>query len=156
MDVCTFLLFLWHWNWNPSEGACAFSFMLGFVLILVLWKKAVNNRRWLPLGVFKSVLGAGTSRSIHGTGNFLYVVSFSEEIVWFWAVSGSAELYEAHWTVGLFKFSQLGHYNGDSKQFYTEQLMFWNLTKEKEIWNLDSVLCIFLKTITLCQLFGCI
>ncbi|XP_058193334.1 chaperone protein dnaJ GFA2, mitochondrial-like isoform X1 [Rhododendron vialii] len=28
---------------------------------------AVNNRRWLPLGVFKSVLGAGTSRSIHGT-----------------------------------------------------------------------------------------
>ncbi|KAG5565079.1 hypothetical protein RHGRI_001087 [Rhododendron griersonianum] len=27
----------------------------------------VNNRRWLPLGVFKSVLGAGTSRSIHGT-----------------------------------------------------------------------------------------
>ncbi|KAE9462956.1 hypothetical protein C3L33_05139, partial [Rhododendron williamsianum] len=48
-----------------------------FVLILVLWKKAVNNRRWLPLGVFKSVLGAGTSRSIHGTGNFLYVVSFT-------------------------------------------------------------------------------
>lgn len=27
----------------------------------------VNNRRWLPLGVFKSILGVGSSRSIHGT-----------------------------------------------------------------------------------------
>ncbi|KAI8571547.1 hypothetical protein RHMOL_Rhmol01G0128200 [Rhododendron molle] len=53
--------------YNQPRVPASFNSVNGFVLILVLWKKAVNNRRWLPLGVFKSVLGAGTSRSIHGT-----------------------------------------------------------------------------------------